>query len=276
MQRFAVNADGTRSPRHLGGWKKQHNDPRDHAFRLKIPQNLIKLPSNKDLRQFASPVEDQGALGSCTANMLAALVEYNENKRLANLSPPPPVPVEYVDASRLFQYYATRKIENTLDEDSGATIRDAIKASVKYGVVDERLWPYDISRFTDNPPPNVWETAAKHKVTSYHAIADGDVQSMKASIAMGFPVGFGFQVYDYFMSQQMAQKGVLLPPVPTEKLQGGHAVALFGYSDARKMFLVRNSWGNRWGLNGYFWMSYAYVGNPRLASDFWVVQSAPV
>jgi C1A family cysteine protease len=200
---------------------------------------------------------------------------------------PPPAPPKLVRASRLFEYYGTRKIEGTVSEDSGATIRDAIKCGVTYGVADETLWPYDIAKFTTNPPQTVWQAGAAHKVTSYHAISDGDLQSMKSVLASGFLVGFGFQVYDYMMSAQMETTGLLPLPDPSEQLQGGHAVALVGYDDNKQIkrangtvstgaFLVRNSWGTSWGIQGYFWMAYDYVGNTQLASDFWVVQSAPI
>lgn len=189
---------------------------------------------------------------------------------------PTPTPSKLIRASRLFQYYATRKIEGTITEDAGATIRDAIKTGAKYGVVDETLWAYDTSKFTVNPPSTVWTTAATHLVTSYHSIADGDIATMKSVLAMGYLVGFGFQVYDYFMSSDMAKKAVLPVPGVNEQLQGGHAVALVGYDDAKNAFLVRNSWGTSWGLGGYFWMSYDYVKNTALASDFWVIQSAPI
>lgn len=182
-------------------------------------------------------------------------------------------------ASRLFEYYATRTIEGTTSEDSGASIRDAIKAGVKYGVANEADYPYDILKFADNPPPNIWTEAAAHKVASYHAVTDGDIGTMKSVIASGYPIGFGFTVYSYFMSAQMASQGILHLPGPNETVEGGHAVCLVGYDDSKQMFLVRNSWGTSWGYPtapGYFWMEYAYVQNTALANDFWVVTSAPI
>jgi len=187
-----------------------------------------------------------------------------------------PAPSKIVRASRLFEYYGTRKIEGTVGEDSGASIRDAIKCGALYGVADEAQYAYDIAKFKANPPAAVWKSAATRKVTSYHAIADGDVRTMKSVLASGYLIGFGFAVYDYMMSEQMAVCGVLNVPTKKEKLLGGHAVALVGYHTAKKLFLVRNSWGLGWGQNGYFWMSEAYVGNPRLSNDFWVVQSSPL
>ncbi len=293
---------------HLGGWKKQQNDPRDEGYRVKLHAGLLGVtrPPTCDQRSICSPVEDQLDLGSCTAHMFAGLVEANEHKAASSASlalaatvakvtpptppptpvppsPPAPVPTKLVRASRLFEYYATRKIENTVGEDSGATIRDAIKAGVLYGVADEASWPYDTTKFTALPPTTVWSAAATHKVTSYHSISDGDLESMKTAIFSGFLVGFGFTVYDYMLSAEMASKGILPRPGPKEQVQGGHAVCLVGYDDTKVMpdgskgaFLVRNSWGVGWAFSGYFWMSYDYVADTTLCSDFWVVQSRPL
>lgn len=310
---------------HLGGWKKQHTDSRDEAYRIKLHSGLTATPTSWDNRNICSPIEDQESLGSCTANMFAGMIEANEIKagrRLAldeaaapkvvisgistaadgtltyttTITPtaapapapsPTPAPAppasKLVQVSRLLHYYATRRMEGTVGEDSGATIRDSIKAGVSYGVADETLWPYDISKFTQNPPATAWAAAAAHRVTSYHALTDGDVATMKSVLAQGFLVGFGFQVYDAMMSAEMAKSGLLCKPKTGEKLQGGHAVALCGFDSGKVMpdgsvgaFLVRNSWGTAWGLSGYFWMAENYVALPSLSSDFWVVNSSPV
>lgn len=317
---------------HLGGWKKQLNDPRDANYSIKLHRNLLgSRPTSADLRSICSAIEDQGSLGSCTANMFAALVEANENRRLSKLVSPPvkakvgakaapvvtvgapvvaadgsitfgtkvvipapepapsptpsPGPAKMVQVSRLFEYYATRKILGTINEDSGATIRDSIKAGALFGVADEAVYPYDIRKFTANPPNSVWTAASTHKVTSYHAVADGDIETMKTVLSgeVPFLVGFGFAVYDSFLTAQVAKTGLVTRPVKGESLQGGHAVTLVGYDDTKKMpdgsvgaFLVRNSWGANWGLGGYFWMAQNYVADVSLCNDFWVVRSAPV
>ena len=40
------------------------------------------------------------------------------------------------------------------------------------------------------------------------------------------------------------------------KRLGGHAVALVGFDDAKKAWLIKNSWGEDWGESGYAWVSY--------------------
>jgi C1A family cysteine protease len=197
--------------------------------------------------------------------------------------PVPPPPSKFINVSRLFTYYATRLIEGTENEDSGAYIRDAIKSMAKYGMVDELAWPYDTSKYAVNPSRELWDAAATKKITSYHAIANGDLQTMKVTLAKGYLIEYGFDVYTYFLSSDMARKGLLSRPKSTESLQGGHAVALCGYDDNKVMpdgtvgaFLARNSWSARWGQAGYFWHAYNYVSDTRMCSDFWAILSQPL
>lgn len=61
-------------------------------------------------------------------------------------------------------------------------------------------------------------------------------------------------------------------PQPTERSVGGHAVLAVGYSDDDKRFIVRNSWGTGWGMQGYFSMPYDYLSNSSLSNDFWTIR----
>jgi C1A family cysteine protease len=61
-------------------------------------------------------------------------------------------------------------------------------------------------------------------------------------------------------------------PGTKEKLLGGHAVIAVGYNDTTQRFIVRNSWGSKWGNKGYFTMPYAYLTDSNLADDFWTIR----
>lgn len=197
-------------------------------------------------------------------------------------TPPAPTPGKLVQVSTLYQYYQSRVDEGTVSEDSGATIRGAVAASAKHGCVDEAVYPYIVSAFAKAPPPAVVAAATAHKVTSYHSVVDGDLASLKAMVAAGYLVGFGFDVYSNFMSQEMATKGFLSLPTAADSFEGGHAVCIVGYDEPTNAFLVRNSWGTGWGLAGYFWMDQKYFTTKDsqtgtyYAADCWVVEAAPV
>jgi C1A family cysteine protease len=57
-----------------------------------------------------------------------------------------------------------------------------------------------------------------------------------------------------------------------ERAVGGHAVVGVGYDDSEQWFIVRNSWGTQWGMDGYFTLPYSYVTDSDLAADFWTIR----
>ena len=149
-------------------------------------------------------------------------------------------------------------------------IRDGIKTLAKQGVCSEKSWPYKISKFAEKPAVACYKEASEHQITSYYRIPTLD--GMRACLAEGFPFVFGFTVYESFESQQVAKTGTVNMPKKSEKALGGHAVMAVGYNDSKKRFIVRNSWGEDWGMKGYFTMPYAYVANKDLSDDFWTIR----
>jgi len=178
--------------------------------------------------------------------------------------------VSFLDFSRLFIYYNERVIGHSTKYDSGAMLRDGIKTLAKQGVCSEKKWPYIESRFTMKPNAACYKEALEHQITSYHRIMTLD--EMRACLAEGFPFVFGFTVYESFESQQVAKTGVVQMPKPDERVVGGHAVLAVGYNDAKKRFIVRNSWGDSWGMKGYFTMPYDYLTDRNLSDDFWTIR----
>ncbi len=242
------------------GWIPDLPDQRDRLYAA-IAAPPKELPGSVDLRPGCSTVEDQGALGSCTANALAGNLESLEKKAGKPAT----------DLSRLFIYYNERGIEGTVAQDSGAMLRDGIKALARQGVCAEKTWPYVIAKFAVKPPAACYREGLRHRITSYHRIAT--VQEMRMCLAEGYPFVFGFTVYESFESPAVAKSGVLNMPGPAEKALGGHAVMAVGYDDSLNRFLIRNSWGAGWGLLGYFTMPYAYLDNRNLSDDFWTIRA---
>jgi C1A family cysteine protease len=242
------------------GWVPDLPDQRDHIFAAP-PTVLAELPPSVDLREKCpKDIYDQGQLGSCTANAIGAAFEFELIKQgLTDFMP-----------SRLFIYYNERAREGTIECDSGAMIRDGIKSVAKQGVCDEVSWPYEISKFTAEPPATCYAEALNNRATTYQRVAR-TLPQLKGCLANGFPIVFGFRVYQSFESAEVARTGEVPMPGPKEEALGGHAVLAVGYDDSRGRFLVRNSWGVGWGDAGYFTMPYAYLTERGLSSDFWAI-----
>ena len=230
---------------------KDKKDKRDIIHNKK--QFLAKLPKVIDLRVNCSPIVDQGELGSCTANAIASgFREYLEKPFTTSLS-------------RLFLYWEERKIENTINSDSGAQIRDGMKVLNKIGVCPEIDWPYDISTFTNTPVNKDLLDASNYKISSYQRVTS--LTMLKTALSQNKIVVFGFNVYSSFESDTVAKTGLVPMPKKNEQLLGGHAVCAVGYDDNNQYVIVRNSWGSTWGDKGYCYMPYKVFN--KLVMDMW-------
>jgi C1A family cysteine protease len=243
------------------GWRPDAPDGRDLLYGAPV-KALDKLPAKVDLRDDCPRVYNQGQLGSCTANAIGAALEFEQMRQHEEAFTP----------SRLFIYYNERLIEGSVGSDNGAEIRDGIKSVAKEGACRENpTWPYKIGKFANEPPKGAYTEARKHQAIRYLRVTQ-TLSQLKGCLASGYPFVFGFAVYESFESQQVANSGHVPMPKAGEKNLGGHAVMAVGYEEARQWFIVRNSWGRRWGMDGYFTMPYPYLLQQSLSRDFWTIR----
>lgn len=258
---------------------------------LKGTANVMpKAPVKVDLRLtgFLSPIENQGNLGSCTANAAAGVVEYMQRRAFG----------KYIDVSRLFIYKTTRNIMGVVG-DTGAWLRNTMGAIALCGSPPEKYWPYTDKQqpgpghertFDEEPPSFLYSIADNYEAVSYfsHDPLGANIPkpnvlaSVKTYIAVGIPSMFGFYGFPSFYNTNV--KGDIPFPCPGEYAQWGHAIVAVGYDDNRKItntkcskvttgaFLIRNSWGLAFGDAGYGWLPYDYVLS-GFALDFWSLLS---
>lgn len=245
---------------HSFGWIKDAPDDRDHV--LAAPVAVSDLPASVDLRESGHmpPVYDQGQLGSCTANGIAAAVDFDNHKQDG----------QWLTPSRLFIYYNERDLEGTVAEDSGAQIRDGVKVLNKYGVPPESEWPYDVSQFTVKPPDGCYTDGLKDRALAYKRV-EQDANQLRSALAGGYPVVVGITVFQSLESPEVAKSGVAPLPDWWEQPVGGHCILLVGYDTAAGTWLLRNSWSDGWGQDGYFTLPLAYLTEQNLSSDFWAI-----
>jgi len=243
---------------------------------LRLPHNelkiqnpvltVTKLPGSVDLRSKFPPCYDQGQLGSCTANAFVGAYQYLKPSFMG---------------SRLFLYYNERVIEGSVRYDAGAYIHDGVKSLKQTGLCPETDWLYDISKFAVKPPTIAYTDALSHKVLTAYSVTQ-TLEGMKTLLSNGIPFVIGILCYGSFLTSSISKTGLVpIPPVnKSDKVQGGHAVLVVGFSDTVQCpggpsgsFLCRNSWGTSWGLNGYFWLPYNYLTSKTLCSDNWYLST---
>jgi C1A family cysteine protease len=257
------------------------------AMPKKTPEFSV-IPAKKDLSSNCSPIENQGGLGSCTAQAAVGAVEYFERRAFE----------EHIDGSRLFVYKTTRNLMGVTG-DTGAWLRNTIGALRLCGCPPERYWPYTDSapEFDVEPTPFVYAVADNYEAVRYFS-HDPQAENrspaavlftVKLYLAMGIPSMFGFFGFErghYEGGQYLPpyHTGDIVYPCPSDTALWGHAVLAVGYDDKKKItndrcdtkttgaLLIRNSWGTSWGDNGYGWLPYEFVLN-RLALDFWSLLS---
>jgi C1A family cysteine protease len=252
------------------GWKPDLPDQRDYSASefLSAVEPVVKtveLIGHYNM----PPIYDQGQLGSCTANALARLVEFDLMNKSATADPT----AKLFMPSRLFIYYFERYIEGTVSTDSGAQIRDGIKVLNTKGVCTENIWPYNVSEFAEEPSAAAIAEAINFTALKYYRVNSSNKANIIQALLGGHPVAYGFAVYDSFESSEVASTGIVPMPASGESVIGGHAVVTVGYDETTDQFLCANSWNTDWGINGYFKIPAAYLTNSDLASDFWIIET---
>lgn len=251
-------------PKRIYNWKKSSKRPIEMQYLQLNRTTNSKFIDLSQTKQFPA-IYDQQTLGSCTANALCCAYAFDSLN--GHTSDSKIVPYE---PSRLYLYYKEREKEHDIPDDNGAVISDGIDVLQNKGVCSESKWPYDISKFADKPTDECDKEALEHKLLLSKAVKQTQ-QDIESCINAGFPIVFGFVVYQDIENLSSSNGYILPMPKDGEQPLGGHAVVIVGYDSDKKLFKIRNSWGSTWGDNGHFYIPYDYILNQDLASDFWLL-----
>lgn len=201
-----------------------------------------------DLRYRFAPVRDQKAQGSCAAFAVASVIESLTGATTLY--------------SPAFLYWYARLSQQETKVDAGASIYTVIKAAMDKGDCPEEDMPYLPEIFSIAPSEAADKAARECRVVGAKTV-EPSVKAIKSALCEGFPVIVGAQIFDSFSD---TPGGFVRRPTKQDLLNvnredghSNHAMVVCGYSDADKLFVVRNSWGSKFGDNGYCYIPYAYA-----------------
>lgn len=247
-------------------------------FDLKDKRDQFKeikggTPSDKYyLDKYSHKARNQWQTGSCVGFAVTS-AEHNVKKRAFYN-----VDDRDILLSANYVYYNARLLRGWQDRDSGSYIRDGLKVLQKNGACLDYNWP--ISKSIYKKPPNF---VYKSKIKSYKRIGPNSNLSKEDLIynlmycisVEELPVIISAKLYENILKEtKTLRSGFIRTPSKNElkntKLNTyGHALYFDGYDYNKRIFTGMNSWSNRWGDNGRFYLKFDYATNRNLVRDFW-------
>lgn len=213
------------------------DDPRDYAYSAATLARAELLPLKVDRRDlFADiPIWNQGKEGACVGMAVAtALSQVHQ----VLLSP------------RYALWGAKLEDEWPGDDYDGSSGRAGCDAARKHGVCQWYKWPYrpfDLS----GKAPDADANAALYRITRYERVRT-PLEMQHAIEAHGFCLAT-LDVHTGWI--RPGSSGRIRYDSRYYK-RGLHFVVLCGYDDQDGYWLLRNSWGQGWGDQGYGWLKY--------------------
>lgn len=259
--RFVTSPDG----RTTDLWEK---DPKFSDLKPKLLARLKAVaPGPVNLSSFCVAM-NQYDLPSCVGNGTCESLEILEsiaNQATAGYQP--------TLLSRMFVWAMARTEEGTLDQVTGCYVRDAFSVLANLGVCQETTWPYDDNLATVSPSIDAQQEAIGHTISAafrIETLGQDRVNDIITALQAQHPIVFGTNVTTAFES--LTDDGPVDVPAATDTIAGGHCMVVVGWDGTN--FIIKNSWGTSWGLNGFCLFTPAYMTWDN-TTDLWVPTLGP-
>jgi hypothetical protein len=227
-------------------------DVRDYRFALEAPP--AALQDTYDLS--AGFTYDQGIQGSCTANAQAKIFRMLlKAQGLADF-----------DISRAMIYFESRKLEGNTNQDAGSTLADSMRGLYLSGACSDATMHYRDTDYTTAPSQAAYREGQDHQCLAY-GLVNQTADAIGAALDAKHPVSIGFVVYQNFNPDA----GGLIP-MPAGNALGGHNTVITGRYHSRRLYIIDNSWSERWGIAisgtaGRALVPYDFVHNPQITFE---------
>jgi hypothetical protein len=236
-----------------------------------LPPTLRATPSGIAFRVLTQ----QGQ--SCTGHAVAAMVDIVLSHQADELSLPQPEPVSPYMLYRL----ARRYDEFAGEDDTGSSLRGAFKGWLRHGVATDEEWDVRAKRLKASPlqaqvdldEPDFVAQCRRRPLGAYYRVNPFRLDDMQSAINELHAVAVSAAIHTGWAKPRWLKppKGEPFAVIERDRTAapaGGHAFALVGYDETG--FLVQNSWGRKWGDDGFAILTYDDW--LRSAYDAWVAR----
>jgi len=221
-------------------------DPKDiRDYQLSsIQKEVVSLPNEFILINKMTSIQSQN-WGTCTSHMADGLKEFFDSQEY----------YKEIKLSQKFIYHNTKKISGLWNIE-GDYLRNALLSVCRYGAPLETIYP-DIKRNTweeyvkEEPSSEVYIEAEKYKGDTFWSVGRTIDEFRQAIFQQQAPIGFGMMWYESY--RNIKSDGIL--PIASGNAIGGHAVIAVDWVNEK--LRCRNSWGEDWGENGYFYVPFS-------------------
>ncbi len=244
--------------------QKHQNTPQTSSVSKKERDtNCEKLPSRFDLRDvngknYVTPVKNQGFYQGCAAFGITAMMESSLRYQLD-------IPVNgdqsgilpELSAQQLLFYAKESALKEKIEI---GEFKDSLDPKIfiileycrQIGVVPDALYPYNPFSLLERPPHNELPERWNSKVTSIkeYVTVRGRDSIKKHLLNKGSLISPMHTIFDMYF-----YKSGVFSSFFNMKI-GNHCLCCIGYDDEKEAWLIKNSWGNKWGEKGYAWIKY--------------------
>ena len=233
---------------------------KEHPEHVKDKGTATAHPSAFDWRNvegknYVSHVKLQGLCNSCAAFGVAAAIETSARIE-KNIAVTKENEADILDLSEQQMFYTNEMYPEQCNCEIGWFVDDALDFSRDTGIVPEKLYVYNPYNPFYKPPiknlPRGWKDKVT-KISGYTAYTDPE--RMKHHLSTKGPLVASIDIYWDLL---FYKSGVF--ENQTEEALGGHCVCCIGYDDEKQAWLCKNSWGDQWGEEGFFWIKYGDCG----------------
>lgn len=200
-------------------------------------------PPACDNREYCGEITDQGPTGSCVAHAVANAIQFLRRSHWHEDAPKPCI----------LSIYALARVHSgkTLAEDSGSSLRAALRAVTEHGWCPDDAWPWSVDAIHEHEPWSVAQAGYDAIGLQWHVVASNRREMIEAAVFAGLPVLCGTTVDDSFD----ALRSLDIWPGCSEG--GGHCMLIIGYDE--EGVIVMNSWGSDWGERGFARIAWSHI-----------------